>query len=205
MDTTRTICCNFSNKHHNRILIDQSRIKKIMFPEEKLFARMEDISGQVFIQAKSLAQEPTFISVISSEGVVQDIEITFSDCPSQVIMLKEKKEPAPPCKKEPLISHYPIDCTVAAILKGKMPLGYVSMPFRRAVFKPKLGLSAKLVGRLRGTFESLCIYEINNTGICKRKIFEKELSTEGVFWVFLEKNCLEPKETTIAVVAVRNE
>ena len=207
IDTKKPLCCSFSNKHHNRILIEEGRVKKIMFPEEKLFVRMEDVSGQVFIQAKYQTQEPTVVSVITQEGLVQDIEITFSDCPSQVVVLKEgeiakdhsfyEPEATPVCSS--------IDCPIARLLKGKMPSGYISTRFKRSVFSPKLGIKAKLVGKLRGSAETLCVYEIVNSTFWSRKIHEKEIACRGVLWVFLEKKCLCSKEKILAVVAVQNE
>jgi hypothetical protein len=207
IDTKKPLCCSFSNKHHNRILIEEGRVKKIMFPEEKLFIRMEDVSGQVFVQAKYQLQEPTVVSVITQEGLVQDIEITFSDCPSQVVVLKDgvSAKGQPLC--EPVASSCcsSIDCSIACLLKGKMPSGYVSMPFRRSVFSPKLGITAKLVGKLQGNAETLCIYEIVNSNFWSRKIFEKEIACRGALWVFLEKKCLASKEKIMGIVAVQNE
>lgn len=75
IDTTQTLRCCFSISQHNRVLIDKGRIKKIIFPEEKLHVRMEETSGQVFIQAKTSLQERVVVSIISQTGIVQDVEI----------------------------------------------------------------------------------------------------------------------------------
>lgn len=207
IDTTRPLCCNLSNKHHNRILVEQGRVKKIIFQEEKLFVRMEDVSGQVFVQLKYPSQEPTVVSVITQDGLVQDIEMMFSDCPSQVIVLKNCMENDFQTFCEASHVH---DCpssndAVNCLLKGEIPEGYSSIPFRRCVFKPKFGISAKLVGKLKGFMDTLCIYEISNITFCRRRIREKEIACPGSLWVFLEKNCLCSKEKILSVVAVPNE
>jgi hypothetical protein len=203
IDTTRPLCCSLSNKHHNRILVEQGRVKKIIFPEEKLFVRMEEVSGQVFVQLKYPTADPTLISVVTQEGFVQDIEILFSDCPSQVIVLKNRIEQGLQELCEAIRDETPsINASLNCLLKGEMPKGYDSIPFQRCTLRPKFGISASLVGKLKGCTDVLCLYEVSNTTFCCRKILEKEIACRGSLWAFLEKNCLCPKEKILAIVAV---
>ncbi|MCH9626263.1 MAG: hypothetical protein S4CHLAM123_14590 [Chlamydiales bacterium] len=207
IDTTRPLCCSFSNKHHNRILVDQGRIKKIIFPEDKLCVRMEELSGQAFVQTKYLTHEPTIVSVVTQEGFVQDIEITFSDCPTQTIVLKNHSAECSSLQQvtESTQDHSSIGCLVDNILKGEVPCGYLSTPFRASSFKPKRGIAAKLVGRLQSREDTLFIYEIRNKTRWSRKICEGEIACPGTLWAYLENHCLNPKEKTLAIVAAQNE
>lgn len=209
IDTTSTLSCSFSSKHHNRILIDQGRVKKIIFPEEKLHVRMEEVSGQVFVQPKYFSSEPIVVSIITQEGDVQDIEITFSDCPSQVIVLQDScgmNDPILGVYEEPSICICSsLDECVNHILQGKIPAGYQSTTFRGYAFKPKFGISAKLVGKLAGCVDTLFIYELTNTTFVRRKMLEKEITCPGAIWGFVQKNCLGAREKILAIVAVHNE
>jgi len=209
IDTTKPLCCGFSSQHHNRILVDQGRVKKIIFPEEKLFVRMEEVSGQVFVQAKSLLIESTLISVVTQDGQIQDLEITFSDRSSQVIVLKD------PCLEPEIIyqlaevpscdPYNSLNCQIETLLKGEVPCGYQSVPFKRCLWKPKFGISVKLVARLQGYSDELLLYEVSNTTWWKKKISEKEIARCGVNWAYLEKSCLKSKETVLGIISVRNE
>lgn len=207
IDTTQPLCCHLSSKHHNRILVELGRIRKIIFPEEKLLVWMEEVSGQVFVQSRYPMLEPTVVSIITQDGLVQDIEMTFSDGPSEVIVLTNHVEQdfLELCDADPIYGSPSIDGSIESLLKGEIPEGYSSTPFRRYIFRPKFGISVKLVGKLRGVVETLCVYEVRNTIICKRKILEKEIACPGSSWTFLEKNRLCPKETILAIVAVPNE
>ena len=208
INTTQSLCCTFSSKHHNRILIDKSRIKKIIFPEDKLYVRIEEGSGQVFVQAKNLIEEKIVVSIISQEGLVQDIEIQFVDQPSQVVILREyDNQPAKPLQElhscQGTISKCGLKKTIESILNRKIPDGYVSAPITQSTWKIKPGISAKLVGYLKGAYEDLYIYQVRNTRLMRKCLLEKELVCPNSPWVFLEKNYLKSRETVLAIVAVK--
>lgn len=209
IDTTTTLCCAFSAKHHNRILVEEGRIKKIIFPEDKLFVRMEELSGQCFIQPKSPVFGETLISIVTQDGHIQDIELIFLDMPSEVVVLKmptfepeilyELKDTPGYCFDDSLNAH------IETLLNGEIPNGYRSLPFKRCLLKPKLGISAKLVARLEGPCDELLLYEVSNRAWWKKRISEREIVCQRVNWVYLEKNCLKSKETILGIVSVKHE
>lgn len=209
IDTTMTLCCTFSSKQHNRILVDGGRIKKVIFPDDKVFVRMEEVSGQCFIQPKSPLIDSTLISIVNQDGQIQDIEITFSDCSSEVVVLHA------PCFKPEIIyelSDTPccycddsLNSQIEALLKGEIPCGYRSVPSKKCILKPRFGISVKLIARLEGFSDSLLLYEVTNTSWWKRRFTEQEITCSGVNWAYLEKNCLKSKETILGVVSVKNE
>ena len=207
IDSTKALSCTFSNKQHNRILVEEGRVKKVICQDEKLLVRVEDISGQVFIQAKYPLQDPILISVVTQDGLVQDVEIHFANCSSQVVVLRNGYPEECFNEVTEVISCEisPVQESIDCILRGKVPVGYQSVPFRRSVIHPKIGVSSKLVGRLQGLVDTLLVYEVANSTCFRRKVFEKEIACRGALWAFLQKNCVSPRERILAVVAVQNE
>ena len=204
LNTAQTLTCRFSMHQHNRILIEGGRIKKVIFPEEKLHVRMEETSGQVFIQAKTLIHEKIIVSVISQTGIVQDIEIEFTDRTSQVVILQEPIVEQLP--RDVFCPPYPtenLSFLVDTILHNKVPTGFASVPITHSVKPIGSGMKAKLVGRLRGCGQDLYIYQIHNARIWKKRLLERDLTCRDALWVYLQQTCLEAKETVLAIVAVQ--
>lgn len=206
IDTTKPLSCRFSTQQHNRILIENGRIKKIIFPEDKLYVRVEETSGQVFIQAKNPFQEKIVVSIISQSGVVQDVEIEFANLTSQVIVLRDitlDQQSLQQVHCSPCCYNEDLSLIVGGILQGKIPSGFCSVPITNFCRTIKLGVKAKLVGRLHGCYEDLYIYQVHNARIWQTRLLEKDLSSGGALWVYLQRNCLRPKETVLAIVAAR--
>lgn len=209
IDTTVILCCTFSSNQHNRILVDGGRIKKVIFPDDKLFVRMEEVSGQCFIQPKSPLVDSTLVSIVTQDGQIQDIEITFSDGPSEVIVLQ-----APCFDPEIIYELSDISCCfcdnslnsqIDTLLKGEVPCGYRSIPFKKCIMEPKFGISVKLIAQLEGQSDDLLLYEVTNRSWWKKRITEQVIACSGVNWAYLEKKCLNSKETILGVVSIKNE
>jgi hypothetical protein len=207
IDTTYPLRCSFSNKHHNRILVEEGRIKKVICQDDKLMIRVEELSGQVFVQAKYPYCDPTLISIVTLDGLVQDIEIAFMDCPSQVVILRNfiPEENIIEICESPACEAPSINESVNCVLRGGIPNGYTSVPFKNCISRPRLGVYSKLVGRLQGCLDTLLIYEITNRTCFKRKILEKQMMCPTAGWAYLPKHCLAPREKMIVIVAMQNE
>ncbi len=210
IDTTRPLRCTLSSIHHNRILVESGRIKKLIFPEDKLYVRMEETSGQVFVQTKSSFEEKIVVSVITKEGLVQDIELTFSESPSQVIILKDSNP-----EEKPMLSTVDytlcsstesedIQTTVNDILQGRAPSGYIAAPVINSTCTIKPGITAKVVGRFQSWHHDLYIYQVKNTRPWRKRLYEKSFSHPKSLWVYLANHCLKPNDNTLAIVAVRS-
>ncbi len=208
IDTTLPLQCQFSMQQHNRILIDSGRIKKLIFPEDKLHVRMEEISGQVFVQARGFLQEKIILSIISQNGVVQDLEIEFTNRPSEVVILHEALEEQEIPLQEVCCAPS-LTCDLASIvetiLHGQIPPGFLSVVITNFCKAIKPGIQAKLVGRLKGCNEDLYVYQIHNSRIWTKGLLESDFACNGTLWVYLQKRCLRPKEMALAIVAVRHE
>jgi|GEM_PF-4237043 len=206
VDTTKPLCCGFSFRHHNRVLVDGGRVKKVIFAEDKVSVRMEEVSGQVFVQAKQPMPETTLISVITQNGQVQDIEISLSDRAPQVIVLRENT-PQKSCT-QPISqvscpqSYASIKTTIACILTEKVPAGYRSIPFQGCEKKLKSGVTLKLVAKLQGAQDDLFIYQVLNHSCIQKKVTEKQICDSSCRWTYLSTNTIKSKKSALAIKAV---
>ena len=207
MDTTQPIRCNFSSRMHNRIFVEKGRVSKLIYPEEKLFIRMEEFSGQVFVQSRSCNQRETvLVTAVTDKGDVQDIEITFGDFSPCVVLLRPAgsfsfgHENNPVAEVSPYFQSV-LDSIVEDISHHRIPEGYCSVPFIRCSWIPKTGISAKLVGKLRGDCEDIFVYQLFSTTPWKKRIHERELADSSTEWAYIEQPCLKGKQGTIAIVA----
>ncbi len=202
IDTTRPLKCSLSAKHHNRILVDDGRIQKVIFPEEHLLVRVENISGQVFLQAHHMTPKNTTLSIINHEGLVQDLEITFEDKPAEVVILQEPISSTNPKEQNNETCSMTIDSIIDHIRHGSVPPGYTSTPTTKMFLKLKPGVGVGYSERYIGSKDALYVFQVKNTTCSRKCIQEQELTLENSQWVFLEKNTLSPKETILGIVSV---
>ncbi|PJD94541.1 MAG: hypothetical protein CK425_11210 [Parachlamydia sp.] len=203
LDTTSLIKCTFSAKHHNRIILNRGSIIKVIFSETDVSIRLEEESGQVFIQSLAFKPWPTTLSVITDEGLVQDIEINFTDQSSEILILSIPEECDKMCDIECAFNQ-DIASTLEDILKGRAPAGYKSFEMDCASQAVKNGVSAKKKAKFVGSSNTLYFWEIQNHSCFKKTISECELATEGTLWVYLAKNLLRRNEKTFAITAQDN-
>ncbi|WP_068470642.1 TraK domain-containing protein [Candidatus Protochlamydia phocaeensis] len=209
LDTTRPLRCIFSLKHHNRIMVDNGRVRKIIFPEENLSIRLEEHSGQAFIYTIGQLIKPVTLAVITESGLVQDIEIEFADKATEVVILKEpiiesesgelnEKE----CNNDSLKEYDAPQSLVDTIFLGRIPEGYASCSLCRTFWQIKSGIQATPIVKLEGKKDCIYIYEISNTAKRRLNISEEDLEIEGCQWICLETNQIRPKEKILGIVCV---
>lgn len=207
IDTTNILFCTFSERFQNRILVENGKVQKIISAdEEKLSIFLEEISGQAFIYCRDPEPEETTLSVITNTGVVQDIQIAFTNCSSEVVILRESEletEPGPESepKNRPFTEN--IMAVVSDILLGNIPAGYFPCQVQCQQWKPKNGIILDLVAKLDGCMGSdLYVYQIRNVTKKQCQLMECELQFFGCRWVFLEANIILPKQTILGVFSV---
>lgn len=205
INTSETLKCAFSYKHHNRIAIENNTIKKVIYPNENIISFVEENSGQVFIQSVSRGLSDKFtISIVTNDGLIQDIEINFCDIPSQVIILRNTAEPEIEddddcCEiKESLTL---IRSNIEEILKGKIPSGYKFVDFDSFTWTPLKGVQGKTFLKLQGPCEFLYIFEVCNYQKYPVLITEEQVKNKNTKWVFLEENHIQPYNKVLGVMA----
>lgn len=208
LDTTKLLRCSFSIDHHNRIMIQNGRVRKIIYPEENLSISLEEHSGQAFIYAVGRIEKPLALAVITDSGLVQDIELSFQSKESEVLILNEPQEEEEtkdvlpssivPCMTE----EEQRQLLVNDILSGRLPEGYVSCTQPRWNRSIKCGLQGTNIVKLENATSTIYIYEIVNRSKRKRKISEVDLACEGSTWICLESHTLKPREKILGIVCV---
>lgn len=210
IDTTTLFRCEFSSIHHNRILVDGGRINKVIFPESSVSVKIEDESGQVFIQSLLPYTPPITISIITNEGIIQDVELNFIEKPSEILILQELK----PCNEEsPLyfqkydsqksVSFAPeLSNIVEVIISGKCPNYYTFVKEQGCKKMLKKGLSAQVIGKYCSSNETVYAWRVLNTSKCRKNICEQDFNFPGASWIYLDNDTLNKGEGTLVFVSI---
>lgn len=206
IDTTVPLKCVFSSIHHNRIVVDNSQVKKVVSSDIGLSINMESESGQVFIYSLHPRPKDTVISVVTKGGYVQDIEISFEERSPEVVILME---PAPfedeiECENK-LETIATLDEMIDQILSGETPKGYESCKIDRVRAKLKENLFVEAVSLIRNPFEDIYVYEIINVANCSKEISEKELEGQGSRWIHLECRKIKAKSKAMLIISYERE
>ena len=210
MDSKKLLKCTFSYRHHNRIVVEGQRIKKVFYTEDEVLIRTEEESGQVFVQA--LVEHPAEItvSIITKEGLVQDIELDFTDKSSEILILRNSLLP--------LVSNAnslddPNMCfegdssliqnAIEMMMAGKVPEEYVPIADRQICCQIKGKVTSNSLMRLIGPVYTIYAFLIENKGYRTVRLHEQEVNCVHGEWVFIERNELKRDEKMMALIGVR--
>lgn len=87
MNDLKPLKVSFSQRDTNRVTIENGRIAKVFGTEELMAIQFDEENGQCFVKAKSHPGHPVTLTVITESGETQDLEITFKDVASEVVVL----------------------------------------------------------------------------------------------------------------------
>lgn len=202
IDTTVLIKCTFSSRHHNRIALDRGTIVKAFYTGTDVSTELDEESGQLFIRPLRIDVKPITISIITENGLVQDLEIDFEDQSSEILILKlpdESNADLQGCKD----GSNPHDFVeiLEKILSGSVPEGYTSYEMDCNYQLIKKGVVTRKIAKFVGPTNTLYLWEIKNNSLLKKQLCETEFTSEGILWVYLAKNCLNRQEKTFAITA----
>lgn len=206
LDTTETLVCTFSDKFQNRVLVERGKIQKVISAdEEKLSIFIEEITGQAFVYVRDSELDETTISVITEQGLVQDLHLIFKDRPSEVISLRQLQsvEEKTICTKEDNQPSIALN-VIEEIMSGKIPEGYFPSSIECQHWKPKQNILLSLINKFEGNQEDLYVYRVSSLSKKTCELMECELQFEGSRWIFLETNTILPKQNVMCVIAVKN-
>lgn len=203
VDTTESLKCDLSYRHHNRIMLEGGKIKSVVCPQTNVSIQLEQESGQVFIYPLENFDQEMTLSIVTSSGTVQDIEINFCDAPAGVIILRENchtnSDANVACEPCPTAS------CIRQILRGEIPQGYTCLAINNVQWKPKRGILFNALSRLENENEVLFVYEIINVSDKEQVIFENELEGASTQWIYLETNMLKKREKALGIISFRRE
>lgn len=203
IDTTTPLKCTLSIQHQNRILVSEGRVSKVVFPDTQIFVQMEDDSGQIFVYALDDALDEATISVITDKGLVQDLEVSFTEKSSEVVVLREVPL-SDCCAKDSNSRLFSISCRLNDILNGVVPKGYVCFEGSRDIREICSGVFTEKLAIFEGHLETIYLYRVINYSRCCVSLHESQLDPDcSSAWIFLDYNSLNPKEDTLAIVALK--
>lgn len=206
-DSLHLFRCTFSNKHHNRIVVQDGRIATVVAPEGDISASLEETSGQLFIHALHSNPPVTTISIITESGEVQDIEMIFEDIPSETLVLTPVFEEKFECDHDSCgySKEQSTSFVVDAVLSGKIPYGFSSVVgcSERRVLKK--GVVAEVTGKLISESEIVYIWKINNKSLFSKKINYSDFRFLNPSWIYIDKHQIGgfSGKHTVAMVGVR--
>jgi hypothetical protein len=199
INTKHPLKCSFSLNNQNRIIVSQGAVMKVIAPKDKFLIQIEENSGQAFILPYYDQAGSVTISVITTSGAVQDLEVDFKEQSSQVVFLKEKKsqnEEGSPHKvqenKESLYAQQLSD-----FLLGNRVEGFVQGNLDGEEFLRTKGIEYSLKKKLESQKEAIVLLEAKNISKKPIKLIPKELSISMDNWIFVEKELLSAGDVTL--------
>jgi hypothetical protein len=211
LDSTNLIRCNLSSRHHNRICVEQKKIKKFLYPEGEILIQLDEHSGQLFVQPMVTAPSCTTLSIIISDGTVQDLELTFSEKSSETLILQPNPE-AESVYEEVTFECTPDDIRLETIQSALRCIntGMVSAEFdvvvnERSFFDKKNRLLMTSKSSLVSASYTIYMVIVENRSRFTKNISEQDINFICGEWVWLEKSCLLRGERSLALIGVKND
>jgi hypothetical protein len=204
INTKFPLQCSFSFNHQNRIVVSQGAVMKVVAPKEKFLIQIEENSGQAFILPFLESEDVSTFSIITSSGSVQDLEVTFVNKPSEVIFLKETEGDIDSLNSP----RQSLDDTFVSQIRRVLieePLeGYQKTKLKDV--KPLImymGLHSTPKEVYEGASDRIIIESVKNITKSQITLSPRRLSTLEDNWFYLEKEVLNPGESTLAVFSRR--
>ena len=202
IDTCKALSCSFSIKQHNRIIVDEGSVKKLICPEGFFSFRLDEDSGQAFVFAQKPCNESILVSVITDQGQVQDLAITLKNKPSEVVVLFNPKE-----KEEEIIEFEGEDDQAVSMLtrlmEGNVPDGYVPREVKKSDNRVYKRCKLKSQIAVEGAYEIIYAYELKNLVDYEIQLREEDLSQPNDLWVYIESSKIAAKGSTRVVISRR--
>lgn len=198
-DSTQVINVSLSHSHHNRIGIIDDRIKRVFFKNNNISLEIEEITGQIFVQALRVPCPNTTISIVSSSGDIQELELSFIDSPSEVILLTKSLPCQEICLNDKVDDSF-FSSIVNGFLNGQLPDGYQSIDDPEKPLMVKEGLKLQRLNRLVNQEQIIFVYRLTNVSKRPKRIVECEVNILDGDWVFLDRYDLKPQETALVLI-----
>lgn len=196
---TELISCSMSLTQHNRISISGKKIKKVIYPEQALLIKIEDETGQIFVQPIIDSLSKATISLVTTDGIIQDLELNFIEKPSERIFLESPiSESEPP--ESPVCSVLSTTDILECLNQGFIPQGYEVLEELGPWCKLKDGIYYQKLYSLVGEDQVIDILTFWNKTIYKKCLKEVESIDRGVKQVYLNQTCLKGREKTWGLI-----
>ncbi len=211
MDSTSVMNANLSSGYQNRISVYGDRITKVVYAESDIQLVLDKDIGHLFVYSLTPFPGKTIVTLVTEGGLVQDLEFTFTEKPSEIVILEHFCEEDMDCEDEiceemTLFPGHPdyMVMVVEGVLSGTVPQGFVACETTTECRKIKKGVQAFLVSKLVSLEETVYVWRIESTSRWNQSLSEREMNFQRGIWIYLDKNKLGPKEQIIGIVGVKN-
>jgi hypothetical protein len=200
MDSTEVISVHLSSTNHNRIGIVGDRIKKAFFKGCNISVDVEDNSGQIFIQSLRHDCPNTTLSIVSCAGLLQDLDLQFSDQPSEIVLLQPSSLEEWPQEECTTADTSDLTSIVEGFLKGDIPEGYTSYEDSDAPITIKKCLKLQRFSRMVSDKQIVFAFRLHNESSEKQSIRECQVNVLEGDWVFVDRYVLRPNECALVLI-----
>lgn len=208
LNPTELISCTLSSEHHNRMVISGKRIKKVIYPDKALLVKIEDETGQVYLESMVEDLQNVTVSLITTDGIAQDLELHFAERSSEIVILQVPEEKEMPndenAKQIQTSNEYFITCLVNEIVAGRVPDGYGVVDQQGKPWCVGYGVSAQKIYELLGNGQTIHVMCVQNKSNRKKCLHESLFQCPGVEWIYLDRHQLKPGEKTFAIISWRD-
>ena len=200
INVTQPIHVQFSHKSHNRIGIEDGAVTKIIGDNGLFSVTIDQTTGQAFVTLNQAIEEQSTLTVVSSTGAIQDLNVVSKDGPGQYLLLEDAQS----CDDEYMDS---VNFQAMAvdflnrILIGDTPIGYgVRDLSPDDVLVLPNPLATQAVKALEGPLDDIVIYKISNHGKTPVFLRPEAIKKAHQSWVFLTGHELTRGTTVYCVV-----
>ena len=193
----RRIEAVISNHEINRIAVVHDRIRQVFGAEGAFAHEVDEDGGQLFIKPlKPQQTEPIHITVVTENGLTQDLKLTLADIGSETILLKQT-EAVPPASQEskPLVYHESLIDLTQAMARGEEAAGFTRRNDGEDRDYPG-GLQAKARVGYKGALWRGAVFDLYNPSDDALDLKEQDFAQSGDLAIALQTRRLKAKGCT---------
>ena len=190
----------------NRITIEGGEITGVRFDQNRFQAVIDEKTGEVFITPHEECKVPSSITLRTSSGKSQTLNVVTQDVPGEVIYLYDKssKLEAPTL---PLTTdfHSKTIELINDLLAYKEPKGYGPKELKDTKFPLAPPLESTPLYLYEGPFDTLLVLSVENRSNTRVLLDPHTLKSPQERWVFCQKTCLKEREKMLIIVCRHKE
>ena len=191
----------------NRITFEGGEITNVRFDQNRFQAVIDEKTGEVFISPYAECAVPSSITLRTSSGKSQTINVTAQEGPGEVIYLYDSKQEPEANQTLPLTTdfHSKTIELLNDILSHKEPKGYALKELKETTFPLSPPLESTPLYLYEGPFDTLLVLSIENRSNTRVLLDTSSLKSPKERWVFCQKNCLKESEKMLMIVCQNKE
>lgn len=193
----------------NRITFEGGEITNVRFDQNRFQAVIDEKTGEVFITPHTEVAAPSSITLRTSSGKSQTLNVTAQEGPGEVIYLYDKDPKVNPHSNvAPQLTtdfHSKTVALLSDILSYKEPKGYGPKELKDAQFPLTPPLESIPLYLYEGPFDTLLVLSVENRSNSRILLDSSALKSPRERWIFCQKTCLKEREKMLMVVCRKKD